>query len=226
MGTKRGRPRGMSAKGEATREALYREALRLFSEEGYDQTSMRAIAKAAGVSPGLLYRYFDSKQAVVLALYQELSGDYARRVEAGPDGMWFDRFRFALETSLEVLGPHRQALIALVPSLVSAGEQGILSEQTAWSREIVEGAFVDAVARSEDVSDLEFAQTLGRVLYFAHLAVILFWLLDKSSGQRATGRLLEGLSNASSLISLGLVVPTVRRGVQEIEACLDLAFSN
>ena len=46
--------------------------MRLIAERGYDATTLRDVAERAGVSAGLLYRYFPSKRAVVLALYDEL----------------------------------------------------------------------------------------------------------------------------------------------------------
>ena len=57
--------------------------------------------------------YFRSKQAVVLALYDELSTEYGRQAAGMPIGKWRDRFMFALKTSLRVLEPHRMALRAL-----------------------------------------------------------------------------------------------------------------
>lgn len=45
----------------ARREQLLRTALLLFSEKGYRGTSVRDIARAAGVNEGLLYHYFASK---------------------------------------------------------------------------------------------------------------------------------------------------------------------
>ena len=71
------------------------------------------MADRAGVSVGLLYRYFPSKRAIVLALYDELSNTYAQRATEMPQGRWRDRFLAALETSLRVLGPHRVTLAAL-----------------------------------------------------------------------------------------------------------------
>lgn len=46
-------------------------ALQLFSENGYDKTSIRAIAKQANMSLGLLYNYFASKEQLLEAIVQE-----------------------------------------------------------------------------------------------------------------------------------------------------------
>ena len=54
-------------------------AMRLFAEEGYDNVSVRAVARVAGVAPGLAYHYFDSKER----LFAEAIEDYARRCAKG-----------------------------------------------------------------------------------------------------------------------------------------------
>src|SRR5688500_20277528 len=77
---KRGRPAGQTPQGAAARERLYATAMRLIAERGYEATTLRDIAKEARVSVGLLYRYFPGKQAVVIALYDELSRSEERRV--------------------------------------------------------------------------------------------------------------------------------------------------
>ena len=49
-----------------TRIAIQDHALRLFREQGYDQTSVEQIADAAEVSPSTFFRYFPTKEDVVL----------------------------------------------------------------------------------------------------------------------------------------------------------------
>ena len=146
---KRGRPPGQTAQGAAARDRLYATAMQLIAARGYEATTLRDIAKEAGVSVGLLYRYFPSKQAVVIALYDELSSDYARQAAEMPPGRWRDRFIFALKTSLDVLKPHRVALRALTPVLVGDPEEGIFSASTAFSRLRVQQVFEQAVVGVE-----------------------------------------------------------------------------
>ena len=214
---KRGRPPGQTAQGAAARDRLYATALGLIATRGYEATTLRDIAKEARVSVGLLYRYFPSKQAVVLALYDELSTEYARQAEAMPRGKWRDRFMFALETSLEVLRPHQVALRALTPVMVGDPEEGIFAASTAFSRLRVQRAFEEAVTAATDAPPQPLAEALGRLLYLIHLTVLLFWLLDKSSNQRATTALLTLTKQLLPSAAVALRVPPVRRFVLSVD---------
>src|SRR5687767_15072759 len=104
---RRGRPPGRSVHGDAARKKLFDAAIRLIEQRGYEGTTLRNVAEEAGVSVGLLYRYYPSKRAIVLALYEELSAEYADQAAEMPAGRWRSRFSFALNTSLGVLAPHR-----------------------------------------------------------------------------------------------------------------------
>jgi AcrR family transcriptional regulator len=53
-------------KAEKTRNRILREALRLFKRDGYDRTTIEAIAEAAEIGPRTLYRYFASKDLILL----------------------------------------------------------------------------------------------------------------------------------------------------------------
>lgn len=61
------------------RVELLETAMRLFAERGYDNVSVRAVAREAGVAPGLAYHYFDSKER----MFAEAIEHYARRCAEG-----------------------------------------------------------------------------------------------------------------------------------------------
>jgi len=214
---KRGRPRGQTARGAAARDRLYLTAIEMIAERGFEATTLREIAKKADVSVGLLYRYFPSKQSVVIALYDELSSEYARQAEDLPAGRWRDRFVHALRTSLNVLRPHQVALRALTPVLIGDPEEGIFSPATAFSRLRVQQVFERAVLEATDAPKGQLAGAVGRLLYLVHLAVLLWWLLDKSANQRATTALVTLTRELLPSASLALRVPPVRRFVLAID---------
>jgi AcrR family transcriptional regulator len=210
---KRGRPPGQTAQGAAAKDRLYDTAIRMVAERGYEATTLRDIADEAGVSAGLLYRYFPSKQAVTIALYDKLSADYARRGARMPSGIWRDRFIFALETSLDVVKPHRVALRALIPVLIGDPDDGIFAERTTFSRQRVQCVFEDAVAGSTDAPKDSLSKALGRLLYLLHLAVLLWWLLDRTPRQRATVGVIKLMQQVLPAAALALRLPLIRRFV-------------
>lgn len=58
---------GRRAGESSTREEILDAARSEFAEKGYDATSMRAVARMAGVDPALVHHYFDGKQALFMA---------------------------------------------------------------------------------------------------------------------------------------------------------------
>ena len=209
---RRGRPPGRTARGQQMQRHLYEVAIRLVASRGWQATTLREVASAAGVSVGLLYRYFPSKRAVLLALYDDLSAEFAdRAADHLPRGRWRARFLSALGLSLAVLEPHRATLAALVPVLVGDTDEGLFAPRTAFSRQRVEGVFVAAITDATDAPRGELGPALGRLLYLLHLAVLLWWLLDKSPQQRATQALVTLLGQVLRLGAPALRLPGVPR---------------
>jgi AcrR family transcriptional regulator len=62
------------------REAILAAALELFAELGFHGTAVPLVAEKAGVGAGTVYRYFDSKEALVNVLYRHWKGEYARQL--------------------------------------------------------------------------------------------------------------------------------------------------
>jgi AcrR family transcriptional regulator len=215
---KRGRPAGRTAEGEATRTRLYQTAIALIGERGYQAATLRDVAAKARVSPALLYKYFPSKRSVVLALYDELSEEFARQAADMPRGKWRDRFLTGVDTALRVLGPHRVTLRALAPIMVGDVEEGVFARSTAFSRVRVQAVFEDAVVGSTDAPPKGLAEAMGRLLYLLHLGVILWWLLDRSPGQRATSALVALLRRMLPSASLTLRLSPVRSFIQSADA--------
>lgn len=70
-----------------TRERILDVALELFTEQGYDGTSLREIAERLGVTKAALYYHFESKEDILLALHMrihEFGKDALSRMELEP----------------------------------------------------------------------------------------------------------------------------------------------
>lgn len=60
-----------------SRERIISEAMALFASKGYEQATMEAIAEAADISASTLYRYFPSKDLIVLASFTANTAQFA-----------------------------------------------------------------------------------------------------------------------------------------------------
>lgn len=77
-------------------------ALEVFGEAGYDRASMRAVAKAAGVTTPVLYDHFESKAALYAAVVDTVAEELVSRWEGAgfhiPDGSAEDTFGESIMT--------------------------------------------------------------------------------------------------------------------------------
>ena len=97
------------------REAILAAALDLFAERTFEGTAVPLIAEKAGVAAGTIYRYFDSKEALVNALYRRWKGvlreALPEAIAAG--GTPEDRFRLMWRGLWSFATEHPQALAFL-----------------------------------------------------------------------------------------------------------------
>jgi TetR/AcrR family transcriptional regulator, repressor for uid operon len=75
-------PKIAEAARAARREQIIAAGLACFAQSGYHATTMADVAAQAGVSKGTPYLYFDSKQALFLALHEEWDCGAGQRVDA------------------------------------------------------------------------------------------------------------------------------------------------
>jgi AcrR family transcriptional regulator len=84
-------------RGARTRERIVTETLALFSEMGFNETSVRDISEAAHVSRATLYQYFESKEEIFIELLEECGGqllEVMRRIgPLGPTAEGFENLR-------------------------------------------------------------------------------------------------------------------------------------
>ncbi len=83
----------------ARREHILEAAERCFANAGFHRTTMHDICKDAGISPGALYVYFDSKEALIAGIAERDRAEFAERLAALSEAPDFLK-------ALEALGEH------------------------------------------------------------------------------------------------------------------------
>jgi AcrR family transcriptional regulator len=98
-------------KKQKTREAIQREATRLFQKQGYEETTIEQIAAAVDISPSTFFNYFPSKEDVVL--YDAYDPMIATLFESRPsDEPLSESVRIVLEQITETLERDREIILA------------------------------------------------------------------------------------------------------------------
>jgi AcrR family transcriptional regulator len=82
-------PRPPHSQGAETRAKILEVALELFTEQGYDKTSLRDISGRLGITKAALYYYFERKEDILLELHLHLhaaGSELLDELESIPDG--------------------------------------------------------------------------------------------------------------------------------------------
>jgi AcrR family transcriptional regulator len=217
------RPR--RARGEQTRQLILETALRLFRERGYAETTMRAIAKEAGVAVGNAYYYFDSKENLIQEFYGR--NQTALRVEAeqvlARETDFAARLKGVMHTGIDVNAPyHSFAATFFKTAAEPSSPLSPFSRDSSPAREASIAVFREVIDGSDAKLDPELRKELPELLWLAYMGVILFWVHDKSPGQRRTRRLIDGavplIDRMVSLSRLRVLRPALRQVLALIES--------
>lgn len=98
---------------EKRRHQIVVAATQLFSEQGFYKTTIKDIAKKAGVSPGLVYLYVREKEDVLLLVLLAVVDDYARSIPLAMEGAVdpLERLVRATIAYCRVVDHHRAATV-------------------------------------------------------------------------------------------------------------------
>ncbi|MDY7087803.1 MAG: TetR family transcriptional regulator [Actinomycetota bacterium] len=212
------------ARGEQTRQLILETALRLFRERGYTETTMRAIAKEAGVAVGNAYYYFDSKEHLIQGFYDR--NQVAHRAAADPvlstEKELAPRLRGVLHAGIDVNEPyHSFAATFFKTAAEPTSPLSPFSKESSPAREAAIAIFREVVDGSNAKLDPELRKELPELLWLAWMGVTLFWVYDNSPGQRRTRRLIDGavplIDRLVSLSRLRVLRPALRQVLTLIE---------
>jgi AcrR family transcriptional regulator len=205
----------LTPKSAQTRAKVLAAALTMLREQGYEATTMRAIASAAGVSTGNAYYYFPSKDHLVQELYLDVLRSHRAVADEvlASGGTLADRLRRVLDASLDVFAPYHAFGAEFVSVAIRPGAAANpFSEASREARELSRSIFEDVVAGASPAVPSALRASLPELLWLAQLGITLFWVQDSSAGAARARRLVAGLTPiVGSLVRLSRL--PVARGV-------------
>lgn len=185
----------MSDPRERSRELLRRELadriFDVFAEHGFEQTTAEEAARAAGISRATFFRYFGTKEEVVVAALQRSGAgvaDLVRELPVGPEETAWDLLRRAHEPVAEHADAHRARLSARVHMISKhASLRTHLAGSKAEREELLSAALATRMERPAEATAITAAM----------LALVdLTWGAWTAGGDEAFGAVLDGAMRA------------------------------
>lgn len=180
-------PLGLRERKKArTRQALQEAALRLIRDQGYDATTVDQIAAAADVSPATFFRYFPTKEDVIVE--DEYDPILVRRwQEIDPSGTPVQRIRQVVRDTLSGLPPEESAALLERTQLMYSVPQLRAKVWDNWRR--TQGMLADLVGEQlgRSADDLRVRAITGAMMG-TMIGVIELWMAEP---HRDLGELLD-----------------------------------
>ena len=196
----------LTSRAAQTRSAIVTAALRLFRENGYDATTMRAVAAAAGVSTGNAYYYFGSKEELIREFYERSQAEHAAAAQPvlETETAFAARLRGTLRALVDVLAPyHEFAAKFFKHAAEPSNPLSPFSAESSPVREASTALFRDVIDGSTMRVSKQLRAQLPELLWLYSLGIILFWVHDSSPGCAKTYTLIDRtVPLADQLISL------------------------
>jgi AcrR family transcriptional regulator len=190
-------------------EQLLGAAARLMERDGSQAVSMQAVAEEAGVSVGLIYRYFGGKDDLLLAVIVDVLDAFASRVPAAVEAAGddpVDRLVAAFRAYCEVIDEHRHAAVLTYRESKSLTEQGRarIKELEVTTSEPLRAVLREGIDRGE-LATVDVELVSYDLLLMAHGWALKHWYFERSMGFE------EYVARQTALMLSALLQPRRRR---------------
>jgi AcrR family transcriptional regulator len=219
-----------TAKGEQTRALILNSALDLLQERGYEKTTMREIAKKAGVSLGNAYHYFDTKEHLIQAFYHRTHENHlaAAAPALAKHADMKNRLLAVMRLKISTLEPYHE--FAGVLFKTAADPRSPLNPFAHESEQVRRDSiklFEDMVADTRARIPADLRAELPYMLWLYHMGIILFWIHDSSAKRARTYRLIDRtvdlIDKLISLASNPFMRPVRRKALDLVQELRELA---
>jgi len=210
-----------TAKGEQTKALILNSALELLRERGYEETTMREIAKKAGVSLGNAYHYFGSKEHLIQAFYHRTHEEHvaAALPVLEKETSLKTRLLSVLRLKVTTLEPYHEFAGVLFKTAADPHSPlNPFAHDSAPTRRDSIKLFEDLVAGTKARIPGDLRAELPYLLWLYHMGIILFWIHDSSPKRARTLWLIDQtvdlLDRLISLASNPLMRPVRKRALK------------
>lgn len=197
------------AKQDQTRRLIVRTAVDLMTRQGYDATTMKQLARESGIGDATIYKYFPTKERILLDYFELAIADVLEQVAQTPGAGEFtlhESLQLLVDSLLEMLLPDRE-FVELARAVVRKSPF-VLMRDDMHSQQALKQHVVSLLQKAEaagEIAPCDFKNMLGGLFTDYLFAVLMYWLKDES----------DEFSNSTQLVDLtiGVLVLALKSGV-------------
>ena len=169
---------------EKTKVKILQSAVDLIIEKGFDNASLREMAKNAGVSNPTIYNYFPSKEKLLYAYIEQKHKEAVASIQEIEDFHTYtlrEQLQTLIETELELYLEDREFIIQIADMVFhSSGlKMGKLYETNALFIETVE-EMLNIAIEAEEIAEPPFKEHLPKLFWDYYIMVVAYWVKDDS----------------------------------------------
>jgi AcrR family transcriptional regulator len=198
------------AKSEQTRALILETAMRLFQERGYDKTTMRAIAKEAGVSVGNAYYYFAGKEHLIQGFYDRIAAEHqvAAREVLDRETDLEARLGGVLKAWLDIATPYHEFAVQFFKNAADPDSPlSPFSPESEHARVEAISVHREVLAGAKTKVPEELRDALPELMWLSQMGLVLYWVFDRTEGRERSYRLAE---RGARLTARGVVLARFR----------------
>ncbi|MFZ6870458.1 TetR/AcrR family transcriptional regulator [Undibacterium sp. Di27W] len=194
---------------EQTRRTLIRTAVDLITEKGYDAATMKQIAREAGIGDATIYKYFPSKEKILLAYYElsiEITLEVAQETPGWDEFTLQEKLQRLVDALLELLLGDRE-FVEITRDIFGKSPLLMMRDnmpgQQSLKLEILN--LLEEAEQRGDIAPCDFKNLISGLFGDYLFAVIAYWLKDES----------DEFSNSTQLVdmTLAILVMALKSGI-------------
>jgi len=196
-----------------TKRKIIKTAVELFSEKSYNTVSMRTIARTAEIGDATIYKYFPTKEKILVAYYEITAEDAVialKDIETFEEYSLQEKIQVLLDNYLAAMLADREfvaesfTLLFQSPMFLFGDTNPIKKELHATITNFLDDAF-----EKDEISGFPFQSVLPDIICEYFIGVLHFWIKDESDDFHETTQFIDMTLNLGmSLLRSGIISRT------------------
>lgn len=199
------------AQQDITRARIVRSAVDLIVRHGYDAVTMKDIAKAAEIGDATIYKYFATKERLILGYFDQVAEQAVRVARETPDFASYDlqsKLQRLTDALFEILAPDR-AFVGVAGAMLAKSPLLLLGDQLQAKLTLKEAVatFLDTAMHDGELPPSDFTRPMAGMYADFCYGVLAFWMRDETPHAAETTRFVDQV--------LGIVVAMLKAGLPD-----------